>query len=82
MTPLLKNKCRAMHLVINGNEGVMGREGTGRALPVHQQRPLPSAHHMLLHLGDIVRNIINHVQVQVVRGRVEDLGKGLGRTAC
>lgn len=32
---------------------------------------------MLLHFGNVVRNIIDHVQVQVIRGCVEDLGKSL-----
>lgn len=32
---------------------------------------------MLFHFGDIVRNIIDHVEVQVIRCCVEDLGKSL-----
>lgn len=55
----------------------MRRESAGGPFPVHQQRPLLSIYHVLLHFGDVVRNIINHMQVQVVRGCVEDFGKSL-----
>lgn len=66
------------YLVINSNEWVVRRECAGGSLPVHQQRPLLSIHHVLLHFGDVVRHIINHMQVQVIRGCVEDFSKSLG----
>ena len=64
-------------LIIHSNEGVVRRESTGGSLPVHQQRPFLPIHHVLLHFGDIVRHIIDHMQVQVIRGCVEDFGKSL-----
>lgn len=76
----LKHKCRVTYLVINSNEWVVWRESTGGPLPVHQQRPLLPIDHVLLHFGNIVRNIINHMQVQVVRGCVEDFRKSLGES--
>lgn len=81
MTSLLKRKCRVTHLVINSNEWVVRRESAGGSLPVHQQRSLLAIYHVLLHFGDIVRNIINHMQVQVVRGCVKDFSKSLGGKA-
>lgn len=75
-----------MYLVIDGYERVMGREGSSRSLPVNQQRLLLAVNEMLLDLGDIVRHVIDHVHVKVIRGRVEHLGEGLsgqeGHTAA
>lgn len=53
------------------------RERPRGPLPVHQQRPLLPIHHMLLDFGDVVRDVIDHVQIQVIGGGIEDLGKSL-----
>ena len=65
------------HLVVDGDEGVVRGEGPGGALAVDQQRLGPAVHHVLLHLGDVVGHVVDHVHVQVVgRGR-KHLGEGL-----
>ena len=65
------------HLVVDGDEGVVRGEGPGGALAVDQQRLGPAVHHVLLHLGNVVGNVVDHVHVQVVgRGR-KHLGEGL-----
>lgn len=76
---MFKHKHRVTYLVINSNEWMVWWESTGRSLPVHQQCPFLSIHYVLFHFGNIVRNIIDHVQVQVIRSCIEDLGKSLRR---
>lgn len=73
----LKPQWLRAYLVVHSNEGVVRRESAGGPLPVHQQCPLLPVHHVLFHFGNVVRNIIDHVQVQVIRGCVEDLGESL-----
>ena len=43
-----------------------------------QAFPFP-VYEVLLHLGNVVAYVINHVHVQVVRRGVEHLGEGLSR---
>ena len=68
---------RSGYLVVHGDEGVMRGEGPGGALAVHQQGLLLAVHHVLLHLGDVVGHVVDHVHVQVVWRGGEDLGEGL-----
>lgn len=56
----------------------MWGEGPGRALTVHQQRFLLAVHHVLFHLGDVVRHVVDDVHVQVVGRGGEHFGEGLG----
>lgn len=58
------------------------REGTGGALAVHQQGTLAAVHHVLLHLGDVVRHVVDDVHVQVVRSGAKHLGEGLQRATA
>lgn len=53
------------------------RKRPRRALPVHEKRLLFAVHHVLLHLGDVVRDVVDDVHVQVVWGRVEDFRERL-----
>lgn len=52
-------------------------EGPSGALPVHQQGALATINHVLLHLGDVVRHIIDDVHVQVIGRGAKHLGEGL-----
>lgn len=56
-------KSVSKHLVVNGNERVVRGKGSGRSLAMYKQSFLSSINHMLLHLGNVVRNIINDVHV-------------------
>lgn len=69
--------CGSVYLVVYGDERVVWWKRPGGAFPVDQQRLLPPVHHVLLHLGDVVGYVIDHVHVQVVRRRTEHLSKGL-----
>lgn len=69
--------CSSVYLVVYGDEWVVRRKRPGGAFPVDQQRLLPPVHHVLLHLCDVVRYVIDHVHVQVVGRRTEHLSKGL-----
>ena len=42
-----------------------------------QQSSLFAIYKVLFHLGNVVRDIVDHVHVKVIRGGVEHLGKGL-----
>lgn len=53
------------------------RERSRRALPVHQKRLLFALQHVLFHLGDVVRDVVDDVHVQIVWCGVEDFGEGL-----
>lgn len=65
------------HLVVDGDERVVWGEGPGGALPMDQQSLLLAVDHMLLHLGDVVRHVVDDVHVQVIGCCAEHLGKGL-----
>ena len=67
-----------MHLVVDGDERVVWGEGPGGAFTMDQECLLPPVHDVLLHFGDIVRDVVDHVHVQVVRGGPENLRKCLG----
>jgi hypothetical protein len=51
------------HLVVSRNEGVVGRKGPRRALPVNEERLRPSVDHVLFHFGNVVRHVVNDVHV-------------------
>lgn len=55
----------------------MRGKSSGRAFPVHKQGPFFPIDHMLFYFGDVVRHIIDHMHIQVIRGGVEDFGKSL-----
>lgn len=65
------------YLVVYGDEGVVRGESSGGSFAVDQQSPLLPVHHVLLHFGDVVGNVVDDVHVQVVRRRAEHFGKGL-----
>lgn len=44
---------------------------------MNQQSPLFPIHHMLLNFGDVVRNVVDNVHVQVVWCGAEHFGEGL-----
>jgi hypothetical protein len=50
-------------LVVHWNEWVVRREGTSAAFSVNQQCLQIPIHHVLLHLGDVVRDIVDHMHV-------------------
>lgn len=66
-----------MDLVVDGYEGVMWGEGAGRPLSMDKQGRWFSVNPVFLHLGYVVRDIVDHVHIKVVRGGVEDLRKRL-----
>ena len=49
------------------------RECPGGSLPVDQECLWLPAHHVLLHLGDVVADVVDHVHVQIIRSTVEHL---------
>lgn len=55
----------------------MWGERPGGSFTVNQERLLSAVHHVLLHLGDVVRNVVDDVHVEVVRRRAEHFGEGL-----
>lgn len=55
----------------------MWGEGSGGSFAVDQQSLLLPVHHVLLHLSDVVRDVVDNVHVQVVRRGAEHLGEGL-----
>lgn len=55
----------------------MWRERPGGPFAVDQQSLLLPVDHVLLHFGDIVRNVVDDVHVQVVRRAAEHFGEGL-----
>lgn len=57
------------------------REGSGRALPVHEKRLLFALQHVLFHFGDVVRDVVDDVHVQIVWCSVEDFREGLQRSS-
>ena len=52
-------------LVVYRNEWMMWRERPRWALPVNEQGLWPAVNHVLLHLGNVVRHVVNHVHVLV-----------------
>lgn len=66
-----------LHLVVDGDERVVRGERPGGAFTVDQQGPLLPVHHVLFHFGDVVRNVVNDVHVEVVRRGAEHFGKSL-----
>ena len=56
---------------------MVGREGARRPFPVYQQRLLSSVNEMFLDLCDVMRDVVDHVHVKVIRGRLEHLRKRL-----
>lgn len=61
------------YLIIHRDEWVIWWECPGGSLPVDQQGLRLPIHHVLLHLGNVVAHIIDHMHVQVIRVRVEHL---------
>lgn len=55
----------------------MWGESPGGSFAVDQQSLLLPVHHVLLHFGDVVRNVVDDVHVQVVRRRAKHFRKGL-----
>lgn len=54
------------YLVVNSNERVVRWEGAGGTLSMNQQSLLLAIHHVLLHLGNVVGHIIDHMHVKIV----------------
>ena len=48
-------------LVVDGDERVVRGESSGGAFAVDQQGLLPPVHHVLLHFGDVVRDVVDDV---------------------
>mmetsp|Transcript_22187 Transcript_22187/g.66393 ORF Transcript_22187/g.66393 Transcript_22187/m.66393 type:complete len:255 (+) Transcript_22187:57-821(+) len=64
-------------LVIDRDERVVRRECACGAFPVHEQLLAVPIDHVLLDLGDVVRDVVDDVHVQVFRRLVEHLGECL-----
>lgn len=67
----------ASYLVVDRNEWMVGREGSGGAFAVNQQCFLLPVHDVLFHFGDVVRDVVDDVHVQVVWCGGEDFCEGL-----
>jgi len=65
------------HLIVDRYERMVWRKRPRRALPVHEKRLLFAVHHVLLHLGDVVRDVVDDMHVQVIWGCVEDFRERL-----
>ena len=63
------------HLVIYRYKRVMRRERPCGSLSVHEEGLGSAVHHVLLYLGDVVRDVVDHVHVEVVGVGLEHLGK-------
>lgn len=70
-----------MYLVVYRDEWVVWRERPCGTFPVDKQGFLFPIHHMLLHFGNVVRDIVDHVHVKVVRRCCKHFGKGLKEAA-
>jgi len=57
----------------------MWRKSARRAFSVHQQSFLLAVDHVLLDLGDVVRDVVDEMHVQVVRRAVEHFAERLQR---
>lgn len=68
------------YLVVDGDEGVVRGEGSRGSFAVNEQRPLLPIHNVLLHFGDVVRDVVDDVHVKVIRRRTEHFGEGLKDT--
>lgn len=55
----------------------MWGESPGGSFAVDQQSLLLPVHHVLLHFGDVVRNVIDDMHVQVVRRGAKHFREGL-----
>mmetsp|Transcript_44211 Transcript_44211/g.77086 ORF Transcript_44211/g.77086 Transcript_44211/m.77086 type:complete len:201 (-) Transcript_44211:938-1540(-) len=64
-------------LIVHRDQRMVGRKCPGTALAMHQQSLHFSIHHVLLHLRNIMRHIINHMHVEIIRFSVELLREGL-----
>ncbi len=65
------------HLIVDRYEWMVRRERSCRSLSVQEKRLLFAVHHVLFHLGDVVRDVVDDVHVQIVWCGVEDFGEGL-----
>lgn len=65
------------NLVVYGDEGVVWGKSSGGSFTVNQQSPLLPIHHVLFNFGDVVRNVVDNVHVQVVWCGDEHFGEGL-----
>lgn len=65
------------HLIVDRYEWMVRRERSCRSLPVQEKRLLFAVHHVLFHLGDVVRDVIDDMHVQIIWCGVEDFGEGL-----
>lgn len=68
-----------LYLIIYRDQGMMRWEGACGAFSMHQQRLRSSVHPVLLNLGNVVRDVVDHVHVQVVRSGFEDFCERLMR---
>lgn len=57
----------------------MWGESSGGAFAVDQQSPLLPVHHVLLNFGDVVRDVVDDVHVEVVRRGAKHFREGLKR---
>lgn len=65
------------YLIVDRYEWVMRRKRSCRTLPVHQKSLLFAVHHVLLNLGDVMRDVVDDVHVQIIWRGVEHFGEGL-----
>lgn len=68
------------YLVVYRDEWVVRWERSCGTFPVDQQSFLFPIHHMLLHFGNVVRDIIDDVHVEVIRRCCKNFRKGLKKT--
>lgn len=66
-------------LIVHRDERMVRRERPGGALAMNQQLALLAIDHVVLHLGNVVRDVVDDVHVEIIRGGVEHLGEGLAR---
>lgn len=58
---------------------MMRREGTRGPFAMDEQGLELAIDHVLFDLGDVVRDVVDEVHVEVIGRRLEDFGKGLPR---
>mmetsp|Transcript_77608 Transcript_77608/g.179980 ORF Transcript_77608/g.179980 Transcript_77608/m.179980 type:complete len:207 (+) Transcript_77608:250-870(+) len=72
----------ARELVVHRDEWVMRRERPCGALSMNQQLQASPVNHVFLDLGNVVRDVVDDVHVQVLRRLVEHFGKSLASEEC
>ena len=58
---------------------MMRRERARGSLAMNEEIHHPSIHHMLFGLRDVVRHVVDHMHVEIVRRHVENAAEGLSR---